>query len=150
RTKYVWPGEGRRDFAISPDGTKAVELVGGQILLRDLAAFTEPQRVGSGGHRAAFSPDGKRFAVAHRMGRLDRDDPKPEWKVTVYNVEGKVLLTWPAPAYSHLAFSPDGTTLIAGDDGLFGVTRWNAQTGERLSSMTVPRRPGRDTESYRI
>src|SRR5262249_53299918 len=49
RTKYVWPGEGRRDFAISPDGTKAVELVGGQILLRDLAAFTEPQRVGSGG-----------------------------------------------------------------------------------------------------
>ena len=86
----------------------------------------------------AFSPDGKRIAVAS-LGSLTEDKPKSE--VTIWDAEaGKMLRVMPG-AGGPVAFSADSTLLAtAGADDL--VSLWEASSGKLVRTLkTEGRRP---------
>jgi WD40 repeat protein len=137
----VVPGlEGAIDFAFSPDLQRLV------CVCRDLGAVTYSnrstpgkRRLGIQGLRVAFSPDGKHFAV------LWRSDPPTDRKLTIHDAEGKTLHTLSGPKGAvepeneHLAFAPDGKTLLAVSSGAISrCIRWDVAQGTKLSSATLP------------
>ena len=103
---------------------------------------------GSGASAVAFSPDGAYLASTHGSD-MNLWDVRPPWPATLAS-------TWrewpPVESASDLHFSsdgarfgrgvfnPDGSRLLSHNDGT--VTLWNADTGERLSSIvTCPGAP---------
>jgi WD40 repeat protein len=134
-TQYVWPGFARKAFAISPDGTRSVELREGELLIRDLASFKEPRRLPMrDGVRVAYSPDGKHFAVA-RLGK--KEDGPRAGIVTIHDADGTVKHTLPAQGEALLAFTQYGKVLLAVHRNVL-VSRWSVADGRKLTSLMLP------------
>jgi WD40 repeat protein len=94
----------------SPDGRMLVSTSwGGTVRLRDLFAHREVAawRGHSGVWGAAFSPDGRRLAT----GGADAREAVKLWDLATQ----RELLSLPAEGqfFLHVAFSPDGSTLMA-------------------------------------
>jgi WD40 repeat protein len=134
KNSWVWEDPLLRDFALSPDGTKSVEVTGdSKLRIRDLSTPTgRVQRfeLHGSGERVAFSPDGKRFAVA-RSGEGDYG------KVTLHDGKGDVIHTLPERGEGLLAFTPDGKTLVPVSQGGRAVSRWSVADGKKLSSAEL-------------
>jgi len=117
--KVIWfsrefPGR-RAQVAFSPDGSKLVTASrDGGARLWDATTGDLIRGFGaekSSFNRVAFSPDGKTLLTLTR----DRDGA-----VSLWNVEtGKETQSFPVRVMRCLAFSPDGTKLVAGEDGEF-------------------------------
>jgi WD40 repeat protein len=120
---------------LSPEGKSLVTLDhknGGRVLLWDLASGKLVRRFGEGGRpnrifSCAFSADGRRLA-----GGSFVEDIIHIWDVA----SGKELLQLKGQKTSGaLAFSPDGTTLAAGNGpfrGDYTVHLWTLATGEEI------------------
>jgi WD40 repeat protein len=75
----------------------------------------------------AFSPDGKRLAVANLDGIpqiLDVDSGE-----AIFKLRGHKAVA------AGLAYSPDGSRIATGDNYLGEVIVWDANTGEKLASL---------------
>jgi WD40 repeat protein len=122
--KVAFSPDGRLLFAASNSSVKTWELPSGEEKLRfRLTSSDTPTEGGviSPG-RVAFSPDGRRFAIA-----LLGTGTVAVWDVT----RGQPILSLPIPGSQVLsvAFSPDGHWLAAaGLDGAKGIVRvWDAR-----------------------
>jgi WD40 repeat protein/serine/threonine protein kinase len=120
-------------FAYSPDGTILVACGHEETAVFNVT--TKKDRVlGKKGIKAAFSPDGKHFAVAWWGPNL-RDR-----YVTLFSSTWVALRNVSWPADDGLLFTLDGKTLVTvnrSDQGVF-VTRWNVADGKQLSQVTLP------------
>lgn len=116
----------------------------GVLVVRD-ARTLKVQRKVTGLRRVsafAWSPDGRRLAVAHgaKERRIDIFDTR-RWTS---------VLSWELPNQKHrqiwketswLAWTPDGAHLV-GDGKAEVVTLWDAKTGELAREVPLPTRPG--------
>jgi WD40 repeat protein/serine/threonine protein kinase/DNA-binding XRE family transcriptional regulator len=75
-------------------------------------------------HDVAFSPDGSRVAVANLDGVPHVFDVRTG--ELVFNLKGHSTVA------GGLAYSPDGSQIATGDNGLGEVIVWDANTGEQL------------------
>ena len=87
-------------------------------------------RLGKGGiNQVAYSPDGRRLAVANSAGILLYDTQTYQ-EVSFFTDTGHGIV-----GYS-VAFSPDGKTLASADYN--SISLWHVETGQRLRTLTVP------------
>lgn len=123
----------RQDDAVT---TSDVRVIKDELILVDVIDGRMRSRVDLGidAHRAAFSPDGARIAVAGLRGQ-----------VAIVDVATGTLVR--PPVFGHdgtvasISYAPNGETIATGgQDGR--VSLWNGRTGTLLSSTTVGR-PGR-------
>jgi WD40 repeat protein/tRNA A-37 threonylcarbamoyl transferase component Bud32 len=113
-----------RRTAFTPDGKRIVAAcVGNATRIWDLVPPRAPRVTvphASGATAVAFTPDGGRFATAGFDGSVRLWD----------TATGLPVHTWSHPTrILSLAFSPDGTLLLAGGDGQTFL--WNVATGAR-------------------
>ena len=94
-------------------------------------------RLGKGGvsyrdRGIAFSPDGRRFAVATSMG---------VWLYDAETFDDLALLTGHKEEVTVVAFSPDGTKLASGSGFHFpGILKlWDVKTGQNINTFQVER-----------
>lgn len=79
----------------------------------------------------AFSPDGKAIAI------WDAN----KFEIRLCDAKGNLLHTLPATGCNLVAFSTDGSTLVATRDGSgrdYAVQRWEVMTGKTLSEADLP------------
>src|SRR5579883_604835 len=100
---------------------------------RGVVSFNDPGRVS--GSAAWFSPDGRRFALAHEDGEILLDDP----------TTGQLLRRWPGPGgIKDLAFRPDGAaiavTATEDPEGHRMASCWifDAEAGRPIRSIPLP------------
>ncbi len=87
-------------------------------------------RLGKGGiNQVAYSPDGRRLAVANSAGILLYDTQTYQ-EVSFFTDTGHGSV-----GYS-VAFSPDGQLLASADYN--SISLWSVETGQRLRTLTVP------------
>jgi WD40 repeat protein len=134
------------NLALSPDARRLASVSEkGNVQVLDLATGTAilsfQERTGNNAHYGlAFGPGGEQLAsiVSWVEGQKT---PKSELKVWDLPT-GKVVhtLTPPNDWRWHMAFSPDGTRLVAAttNDRQGRVTIWNAQTGKEERSFGKP------------
>ncbi|MXV73839.1 hypothetical protein F4Z99_06140, partial [Candidatus Poribacteria bacterium] len=90
-------------------------------------------RLGKGGiNQVAYSPDGRRLAVAGGAGIL-LYDTRTYQEVSFFTDTGHGVV-----GYS-VSFSPDGKTLASAD--LTSISLWSVETGQRLRTLTAPDLP---------
>jgi serine/threonine protein kinase/WD40 repeat protein len=130
--KRSWPIQDRQvAFAVSPDGTKLVEVptAGWHVRLRDLSTpdGEKVKDLGMNGTLAAFSPDGKHFVTACTGYHGKR-------RVAIHDAKGDVLHVLPegGARLTSAVFTPDGKTLAT--ESLDGAVRWEVATGKKLGS----------------
>ena len=125
------------DLAFSPDGrrlatahgndTDAAEVKVWDPQTARLIATWPPSNEADGVYRLAFSPDSR--TIAGSVGpttRLPR-----EWEIVLWDVDGRRAprtLPGQATRITAMAFSPDGKTLVTGDDGRV-VSFWDLASG---------------------
>jgi WD40 repeat protein/serine/threonine protein kinase len=128
-------------FALSPDGSRIacgaqmdrrIRILSrrtGELVEHGMLPFDSADALST-----AFSPDGKRLAVAFTDGtvRLWSTETNSETAELGGSVPG---LTMPIKSFASVVFSPDGTRIAAGAaDGSIPV--WNATTGESVAVLT--------------
>ena len=120
------PGNTSRadELAFSPNGRTMMDAWG-QIILREIASG-KPQLVipSSKTSAVAFSPDGRRLALAEEQAPLGRrtareDDPKAIYPILIVDLatgRSSAPLTGHRGTINGLAFSPDGKFLASASD----------------------------------
>jgi hypothetical protein len=137
-------------FAISPDHRTFAAIVAkpskrNVVRLHDLAtgaALSQDELVGEYPRSLKFSPDGSKLAVMDWV--RSRPSNEPPFRIQLWNLNPERKLT-PSkvlePSFEHygifvfhLAFSPDGNTLVAGtrDDVIY---LWDTATGKIKSKF---------------
>lgn len=141
------------DVAVSPNGqTLVTGSIDGKVILWDLTD-RDPKPIGELGDGTstidalAFSPDGRRLAVAQQLSDQPSRQPGAgpfalNVQVVMYDVltgadQETPLCVWKGflSAVNVMAFSPDGSVLVTGDgsapsEGL--IYYWDAATGKQL------------------
>ncbi|CAG0937230.1 putative serine/threonine-protein kinase PkwA [Thermoflexales bacterium] len=113
-------------FIVSPDFKHVFrEEAGGAAALWDLKTNTSVPVENFSLNGAAFSPDGRRLALA-----VDAEIPLSD-TIQIWNVaSGQIERTLNGPGYSHdLAFSLDGKQLVVGGSNDV-VQLWDVETGQ--------------------
>jgi WD40 repeat protein len=121
-------------IGLSPDGTiLAIPSGLGSVHLVDTQTLKETGELSGflrGAHSAAFSPDGQRLAAGSNGKEA----------VTVWDVESAqrlISLEAPGSTYTHVGFSPDGSTIAAFDGG--DVLRvWHAPSWDEIAVEENP------------
>ncbi len=114
--------------AVSQNGVIASGSSDGTFRLFDIKTRREigSREMSSGVKRVDFTPDGQLLAVAEHPN-----------KITIWDVEPlEQIATWPSeqPAFSDIAFSPDGVTLaVTPVQSWRPLHLWNWQTQNALS-----------------
>jgi WD40 repeat protein len=132
-------GRGWISTFFTPDGKSCILLdMAGQAHVWDVSASKVTRTFEVGGHswNAAFSPDGKTWAVAWAPmisweERTRNPDPQdlPQPRITLFDLTGNAqprTLFAPHGSGSAFAFSPDGRTLALGASGcvrIFDLTK---------------------------
>jgi WD40 repeat protein len=132
----VSPSSGRRpDSAVfNPDGSRILTLDFGKMRLWDTASGQLLREFENRALIASFSPDGARLAIAARRRMTDGDG----WDIQQWDAAtgGKIGSTaGTARPAAFLAYSPDGTRIMFGDDQDI-IRVWDTKDGKR---WTVPR-----------
>ena len=142
-----WP-EGPGPLALSRDGTRLAVVTGTGVRVRNVADWKETRFLPGIGAPIAFAPDGRSLAgVADGNLVLVRLDGGKA--VSLENAAG--LFTAEESTFfkgvEALAFSPDGTRLVApqnwlSDRGVFLLRSWDTRTGREVAlSFNDPAHP---------
>lgn len=129
-------------LAVQPDG-KSVAVIGRNGIVRVWDATADPAKpterwkaklARSPNGAVAYSPDGKTLAAASML------------KVALFDVEsGKQLGTidrsWDDGPFVSVAFSPDGSLVVAGTLGTNGAVVWERATGTVVKRLTGGKAP---------
>ncbi|HYH67740.1 MAG TPA: hypothetical protein VD866_23790, partial [Urbifossiella sp.] len=144
---------------VSPDGAALAINTGKAVRLIDTTTGETTRTLDTAGtgwtERVAYSPDGKRLAVAVRLpstetrlpdGRL-RSSGSKDFGLSLWDVgSGKRLWTASAPGWvpAAIAFTPDGTKLATTgvDDPPTAVHFWDSATGAAAGRVSIPLRGG--------
>ena len=140
--RWVKPGSGPVvALAFSPDSQLGVVLLDGSFVvalpdnavLKSISTPTWGSLTGALARWKASGPLNTSFRVT---GSNLWAQGSPEGTISVGNLGGQTLATWPAhrSAVTGLALTPDGTVLISCSyDGT--LARWNPLTGESLGTL---------------
>jgi WD40 repeat protein len=119
-------------LAFAPDGNVLFGAGGGRTRLWDLRAAGELPSITGGAWSLSLSADGRRLATLYSR------DPEVRSEVTVWDLPSrqKRLTLRHSAMVMSLALSPDGGTLLAGQDN--SVLRvWNTVTGQEVRAIQV-------------
>ena len=125
---------GKHPFSFSPDGTLAVGLQDGGILLRDMATGSERVAFKEPGHAAyliGFSPDGKRAIISDNdlRGTIKR-------KLVEIATGRELAVVWSGSGVLTAGISRDFRWLAMGyRDG--AVRLWETATGKEVLTLKV-------------
>jgi RNA polymerase sigma factor (sigma-70 family) len=137
--KLLTLGRGRAP-AFSPDGKQIVTAGYGEAIIWDAQTGMEIRTLGQKEDFASyanFSPDGKRIATACHNNSVNIWEAETGKKLLSF----QVLQLQPGRAGGLQAalYSPDGKQIIARSSGgvdIESTTLWNAETGEKLHTLT--------------
>lgn len=124
-------------ISIAPDGKSLTAAQNHRLFLWDLESGAERLQLFDRSDRLAmaFSPDGKRLAIAVYDGLIVRD---------AHTGKTERHLSEPKTLISAVAFAPDGTTILAANVSQSRekperfLTFWNADTGAKIRSVNWP------------
>jgi WD40 repeat protein len=119
-----------RAIAFSPDERSCLAIrLSGEASLRNMATGVEthPNLALRQARDAAFSPDGRIFAAASWLGRVNL------WETASFRELGR-LSSFLQGAYS-VGFSPDGKRLVCGSDGREAIKLFEVPGGRELLTL---------------
>ncbi|MHB1423675.1 MAG: sigma-70 family RNA polymerase sigma factor [Gemmataceae bacterium] len=117
----------QKNIALSPDGKLVAICQREFIVLWDLNSGKEKQRLAQpAAHGTAFSPDGKLLAAGGEVSGIHL------WDLTT----GKQIALFRDPRVADLlAFTPDGRTLIAGQQFDSKIGLWDMASGKKRQEL---------------